>query len=40
MSVDWPWKPDVGWWMAEVGVQWDERLAALERQFAGPKTPA
>jgi DNA-binding transcriptional ArsR family regulator len=22
-------------WMAEVGSQWDERLAALERQFAG-----
>lgn len=22
-------------WMAEVGAQWDERLAALERQFAG-----
>ena len=21
-------------WMAEVGAQWDERLAALERQFA------
>jgi hypothetical protein len=21
-------------WMAEVGGQWDERLAALERQFA------
>jgi hypothetical protein len=20
-------------WMAEVGAQWDERLAALERQF-------
>jgi DNA-binding transcriptional ArsR family regulator len=27
-------------WMAEVGAQWDERLAALERQFAGPKTRA
>jgi DNA-binding transcriptional ArsR family regulator len=26
-------------WMAEVGAQWDERLAALERQFAG-RTPA
>jgi DNA-binding transcriptional ArsR family regulator len=22
-------------WMAEVGAQWDERLAALERQLAG-----
>jgi DNA-binding transcriptional ArsR family regulator len=22
-------------WMAEVGAQWDDRLAALERQFAG-----
>jgi DNA-binding transcriptional ArsR family regulator len=22
-------------WMAEVGAQWDERLGALERQFAG-----
>ena len=22
-------------WMAEVGAQWDERLAALERQFEG-----
>ena len=22
-------------WMAEVGGQWDERLAALERQIAG-----
>jgi DNA-binding transcriptional ArsR family regulator len=27
-------------WMAEVGAQWDERLAALERQFAGGKTRA
>ncbi len=26
-------------WMAEVGAQWDERLAILERQFAG-RTPA
>ena len=25
-------------WMAEVGAQWDERLAALERQFTGGKT--
>jgi DNA-binding transcriptional ArsR family regulator len=25
-------------WMAEVGGQWDERLAALERQFARAKT--
>ena len=25
-------------WMAEVGGQWDERLAALERQFAKAKT--
>jgi DNA-binding transcriptional ArsR family regulator len=24
-------------WMAEVGAQWDERLAALERQFTGGK---
>ena len=22
-------------WMAEVGAQWDERLAALERQYVG-----
>ncbi len=27
-------------WMAEVGAQWDERLAALERQLAGGKTRA
>ena len=25
-------------WMAEVGAQWDERLAALERQVTGGKT--
>jgi hypothetical protein len=25
-------------WMAEVGGQWDERLAALERQLARAKT--
>jgi DNA-binding transcriptional ArsR family regulator len=24
-------------WMAEVGAQWDERLAALERQLAGAR---
>ena len=24
-------------WMAEVGAQWDERLAALERQLSGGK---
>lgn len=27
-------------WMAEVGAQWDERLAALERQFSGGRTRA
>jgi DNA-binding transcriptional ArsR family regulator len=27
-------------WMAEVGAQWDDRLAALERQFAGGKARA
>ena len=27
-------------WMAEVGAQWDERLAALERQLARRRTPA
>jgi DNA-binding transcriptional ArsR family regulator len=25
-------------WMAEVGSQWDERLAALERQFAAGRS--
>lgn len=27
-------------WMAEVGGQWDERLAALERQLARGRAPA
>ena len=27
-------------WMAEIGAQWDDRLAALERQFAGGKARA
>jgi DNA-binding transcriptional ArsR family regulator len=27
-------------WMAEVGGQWDERLAALTRQFGGGRGPA
>ena len=27
-------------WMAEVGGAWDERLAALERQLEGRRTPA
>jgi DNA-binding transcriptional ArsR family regulator len=26
-------------WMAEVGGQWDERLAALGRQFSSPTAP-
>jgi DNA-binding transcriptional ArsR family regulator len=27
-------------WMAEVGAQWDDRLAALERQLASGRTTA
>jgi DNA-binding transcriptional ArsR family regulator len=27
-------------WMATVGAQWDERLAELQRQLAGSRSPA